>query len=136
MKTVENQKIIIVSKVESNKEHPYSIINIEASKKALLQLDGNTFKIWYYMAANQDKYTFALSRKAICSETGISESTYHRCIAKLQNAGYLIPKNEKNNTNVYIFYEGSRPDLIPLDEKDIKINIPKEKQKQIEEFHF
>lgn len=52
METVENQKIIIVSKELADKRHPYTIINLEALRYARQLLKVSDFKVWTYIAEN------------------------------------------------------------------------------------
>lgn len=131
MKTVENQKIIIVSKKLSDKEHPYSIINLSAAEAAGSTLNGNEFKLWFYIAKNQNEYTFALSKVDFCREMNVSSSTYYRAIDSLIEKGYLVQKEE--NSNTYCFYEGGAS---PLEADSLNIEIPKEKKQEIQEFVF
>lgn len=134
MNTVENQKIIIVMKEKNDKGNVYSIINMDAKRDAWRKLDGNSYKVWDYIASNQDGYTFGLSRKAVTSDTNISDSTYARAIKKLKDNGFLIPKEGTKNT--FLFYEKSRTDLIKPDKDDIICEIPEEKRQQQKEFVF
>lgn len=130
MKTVENQKIIIVNKEASDKSHPYSIINLAAAETAGMTLSGNEFKLWFYIAKNQDEYRFALSKADFCRQMNVSASTYHRAVDTLINKGYLV---SKNNSNTYCFYEGG---LSPIEEDTLTIEISEEKRKEIDGFSF
>ena len=134
METVENQKIIIVSKEPADKTHPYSIINLEAMDNALTSLNGNEFKVWSYLAKNQNQYTFALSRVTVCRICNFSESTYHRAIAGLKTKGYLVPASEKKNT--YIFYELPNSITDPWTPEDLSISIPETKIQTLKNFKF
>lgn len=134
MNTVENQKIIIVIKENCDKNHPYSIINMSAQEDAWLKLDGNAYKVWSYIASNQNEYQFGLSKKDICAKQNISTSTYYRAISKLKEKGFLIPKNK--DSNIYYFFEKSRSDLLELDTDDILCELPQDKKDQIKEFKF
>lgn len=131
MKTVENQKIIIVSKELSDKEHPYSIINLSAAEAAGSTLNGNEFKLWFYIAKNQNEYTFALSKADFCRKMNVSSSTYYRAVDSLIEKGYLVQKEE--NSNTYCFYEGGES---PLEEDSLNIEIPEKKKQEIQEFVF
>jgi hypothetical protein len=132
MKAVENQKIVIVNKEASDKKHPYSIINVEAATKAGTTLSGNEFKLWFYIAKNQDGYSFALSRVTFCREMNVSSSTYYRAVDTLIEKGYLIQKEE--GSNIYCFYENGAN---PIEEKDsLVIELPEEKIEELKTFKF
>ena len=70
----------------------------EAAKK--LQSAG-AFQLWIYFAKNQDKYTFALSSKAVEECFGMKIKQYNNAVATLIEKGYL--QHIENNT--YIFHE-------------------------------
>ena len=104
MATVANQKTIAISKEECSKEKLYSKINLEALQDAMIDLDGNAFKLWVYFAKNQNGYTFALSPiDAIKWGIG-SKKSYDRAVKKLIEEKYLV----ETSSNHYTFYEVSR----------------------------
>lgn len=129
MDTIDNQKIIIVSKAEADKDHPYSVINLEALDSAAITLKNNDFKLWVYLAKNQNHFTFALSRVAFCKWSGASKNTYHRAITSLIEKGYLVPQSA--NSNIYTFYEAGH---IYKTNEDLNIQVAKEKQIEIKNF--
>ena len=131
MATIENQKIVIVNKEASDKEHPYSIINLIAEQNAGMTLNGNEFKLWFYIAKNQNGYSFALSKVSFCREMNVSVSTYYRAVDTLIEKGYLIQKEK--GSNVYCFYENGT-NLI--EENSLNIELPEEKIKEIKSFKF
>lgn len=131
MKVVENQKIIIVNKEKSDKEHPYSVINLTAAETAGSTLNGNEFKLWFYIAKNQNEYRFALSKADFCRKMNVSASTYYRAIDSLIEKGYLVEK--KDNKNTYCFFEGGAS---LIEEDSFFIEIPEEKKQEIENFTF
>ena len=131
MATVPNQQIVIVSKCAADKQHPYTIINLEAMDLALATLKGCDLALWLYIAKNQNKYSFALSRVDFCRNTAYSKNSYHNAVASLKEKGYLVQK--ENESNIYIFYEGGT--TIPTKE-DIEVEIPQPKQDQINGFKF
>ena len=126
MDTAENQKIVIVNKDTTDKKHPYKPINIEIWNNALTTLKGNEFKVWMYIAKNQNQFTFALSSKETCRICNICRSTYVSAIHTLLDKGYLVPK--ANEKNVYIFYEAGSND------PDATIKISENKKAEIESF--
>ena len=101
MATVENQKTISIQKEKSDKEHLYSIHNLEAGEVAMCTLKGETFKLWYYLNRNQNGYTFGLSPKDALQKGIGSKSSYDRAVKELIEKGYLV--NTKGNH--YNFYE-------------------------------
>ena len=128
MDTDENQKIVIVNKATTDKKHPYTPINIEVLNNALTTLKGNEFKVWMYIAKNQNQFTFALSSKETCRICNICRSTYVSAIHALLDKGYLVPKVDEKN--VYIFYEAGSND------PDATIKISENKKAEIDSFQF
>lgn len=129
--TVPNQIIVIVDKEKADKAHPYSCINLEASNYAALHCNTvGSFKLWYYMAANQNQYEFALSRVAFCSWSGLGKDAYLAAIKKLKEQGFLVPV--ENYKNKYIFYELPRGEKAPKTKEDIIVRIPEEKMEEIQ----
>lgn len=131
MKVVENQKIVIVNKEASDKEHPYSIINLIAAENAGMTLNGNEFKLWFYIAKNQNGYSFALSKASFCREMNVSSSTYYRAIDTLIEKGYLVQKEK--DSNVYCFYENGAK---LVEEDSLVIELPEEKVNEFKSFKF
>lgn len=109
MKLAPNQKKISVSKEKQGK---HTILSLEGLSMASRQLSGESFKLWLYLAKNQDGYSFGLSMVDALSWGVGSESSYHRAVKELINKGYLQKKN-----NSYIFYE------ISILNREIKNNI-------------
>ena len=61
MKTVPNQRIIKIKKEPTDKEHKYTMNNLNALNEALEKLDTKGgFKLYMYFAKNQNNYEFAL----------------------------------------------------------------------------
>lgn len=80
MKTVPNQKIIVVSKETCSKQNPYCVINLEAMRSASKALKAGGFQLWCYFAMNQNGYTFAASNAAAYEAMGIKRDAYNRAI--------------------------------------------------------
>ena len=99
--TVPNQKTITTKSAQHSKENIYAMLNIDAMKKAMTLLKPNTFKLWCYMAKNQNNYTFALSCVDACNFCKMTKPTYLACVQELIDAGYLV--NTQGNS--YDFYE-------------------------------
>ena len=99
--TYENQKTITTKAAKHDKDNLYALLNIEAMQEAMVLLKPNTFKLWCYLAKNQNNYTFALSCVDACNFCSFTKKTYLSCVQELIEVGYLI------NTagNHYDFYE-------------------------------
>ena len=101
MNTVPNQKTVNTIKENSNKDNKYSIFNLEALQCAMIDLKGESFKLWCYINKNQSGYTFALS-KVDAIKWGIgSKSSYDRAVKELIDKKYLV----ETSPNHYDFYE-------------------------------
>lgn len=107
MQTYANQKVIQVNKEKVGKNNLYTTISLKGIDEAA-KLPNATYKLWSYLAKNQDKYSFPLSSKAYCQWAGCSKSTYDRAIKELIENGYLVQKND--GSNIYLFYEVSQLD--------------------------
>lgn len=61
-----NQKKIRINKAKADATHTYAIINIWAMQTAMkLLTKGSSFKLWSYLASNQNGYTFDLSVRTV-----------------------------------------------------------------------
>ena len=111
IKTVPNQRVIIVNKALSDKNHLYSILNLEALDKACNLLQSKAgIKLYLYFAKNQDKYKSALSSADFIEWSGVSIKAYNTAFQELIDKGYL--KKHKDTINTYDFYEnGIKHDL-------------------------
>lgn len=108
--TVPNQKVVKIQKEKIEKEDNYAKINVDALQNAMIDLDGNTFKLWMYFSKNRDGHTFALS-KVDAIKWGIgSKSSYDRAVRKLIEEGYLV----KTSPNHYDFYEVPQKEEITI----------------------
>ena len=67
----------------------------------MIDLKGEAFKLWCYMAKNQDNYTFALSFIDAVKWGIGSKSSYDRAVKELIAKGYLV----MTSSNHYTFYE-------------------------------
>ena len=89
-------------KSEGNKDHPYTVINVDAVRQLVASnLGDRAMKLWLCFASNQDGYEFELSPAYIQKEWGFSESTYKRAKNDLIDAGYLVQLPSGN----WEFYE-------------------------------
>ena len=108
MATVANQKTINIQKEKADKSNLFAIFNIDALQTAMIDLKGETFKLWCYINKNQNGYTFALS-KVDAIKWGIgSKSSYDRAVAELIAKGYLV----ETSPNHYNFFEKPKEEPI------------------------
>ena len=92
----------------NNKDNLYSVINLSALKNAMMDLKGETFKLWCYLNKNRDGYTFFLS-KVDALQWGIgSKSSYDRAVKELIEKRYLVSVSG----NRYNFYEIPREESV------------------------
>lgn len=119
MNTVANQKTITTKSAKHDQENIYAKINIEAMEKAMTLLSSNGFKIWCYMAKNQNNYTFALSCVDACRFCKMTKPTYLKCVQELIDTGYLI----NTEGNHYDFYE-----MLPVEENVIEVTVKKQEE--------
>lgn len=110
METVANQKTITTNSAPHNKDNIYACLNIEAMAAAMETLKPNTFKVWCYLAKNQNNYTFALSKVDCCKFCNISKPTYLACIQELIDENYLV----NTSGNHYNFYEKKQEENITI----------------------
>ena len=106
VKTANNQRIISVNKAPTDKQHLYTANNLEALDEAsgrLLSTGG--FKLYIYLAKNQNKYTFALSSSEFMVWSGLGKKAYTTAFQDLLDQGYLI--QDKEQKNKYNFYDKS-----------------------------
>ena len=94
MTNVPNQRIIIVNKENTDKKNKYTINNLNALDEAakLLQSKGG-FKLYMYMAKNQNNYCFALSSSDFCKWSGLGMAAYKSAFNELKEQGYLVSIN-------------------------------------------
>lgn len=132
MKTVPNQLVITVDKAKADKQHLYSTINLEAIDYAAIHLKSvGTFKLWLYIAKNQNQYEFALSRAAFLQWSGVSGGTYQSAVTELKNLHYLTPNPKQKNK--WIFHEiPDVPKEINKEEGDFQVEITENKKQEIE----
>lgn len=110
MKTVANQKTVNVVKAESNKDNYYCITNLDALRMAMINLKGETFKLWCYLNKNQNGYTLALSKVDAISWGIGSKSSYDRAVKDLIEQGYLVETSKGH----YDFYEYPKEEVIEI----------------------
>ncbi len=94
-RSVPNQRKINVYKTATDKTHKYTTNNLEALAEASKNLNTlGGFKLYMYLAKNQDNYHFALSSADFCEWSGLGLRAYNTAFKELENNGYLIAQNE------------------------------------------
>lgn len=102
MKTVPNQRIIKIKKEPTDKEHKYTMNNLNALNEALEQLDTKGgFKLYMYLAKNQNNYELALSSADIKECCGLAYTAYTTAFKELIDKGYLVPVNQKQTLFIF-----------------------------------
>lgn len=121
IKTVPNQRVLTIDKQPTDKQHFYTANNLKALDQAAgrLQSKGG-FKLYMYLAKNQDKYHFALFSSDFCAWSGLGIKAYNSAFDELVTEGYLIEKGKNN----YIFHDLSQKEE---ENEFVNIEIPKEK---------
>ena len=97
--TYPNQRLVRVHRQRAAKD--FLGIKNENWMAASRILGAPALRLYLYLAANADNYTFALSPAAITRDIGMARSTYGDQFKKLVNMGYLVPAGG----NTYDFYE-------------------------------
>ena len=124
---VPNQRQVSVHKEECSKKNKYTANNLAALDEAALILQSKGgFKLYMYMAKNQDNYSFELSSSDFMHWSGLGYSAYTTAFKELEDKKYLIPKEGKEN--VYTFYDKAQ-----IPEEKVKIEVPEEKVKEVKE---
>lgn len=100
-----NQRVIYIKRESADVRKDYFKIGHEQLNKASMDLNGNTFKLYIYLANNKDSYRLELSSKDFIQWSGTSDSTYDRAFKELKEKGYLIQVPKKKN--FYVFIEES-----------------------------
>lgn len=136
VKTVPNQRTISVNKQPTNKQNLYTANNLKAIDQAAKRLQSKGgFKLYMYLAKNQNNYYFALYSSDFCSWSGLGIKAYNTAFEELVNEGYLVLK-ENTKTN-YTFYDLS---TIEKESDNVKIieyaAASNEEIKENKEFNF
>ena len=126
MKTVPNQRTLTVNKEKTDKQHRFTANNLAALDEAARRLQSKGgFKLYMYLAKNQDNYSFALSSAAFCEWSGLGIAAYNTAFEELKEQGYLIAKDSsKEKETRFIFYDKSQ---LKKAEESVVIEIPEEK---------
>lgn len=115
IETVPNQRIIEVNKEPADKQHLYTANNLSAIDEASFNLQSiGGYKLYIYLAKNQNKYTFALSRRAFMEWSGLKDKAYKTGFSELVDKGYLIQDDKQKNK--YKFYDKSQKEEQQIDD--------------------
>ena len=91
MPKVPNQREITVAKEPTDKKHLYTANNLAALDEAAKRLQSKGgFKLYMYLAKNQDKYNFNLSSTDFLLWSGLGYTAYTTAFSELAEEGYLI----------------------------------------------
>ena len=132
IETVPNQRVLTIHKEPTDKQHKYTLNNLEAMGEAAKRLQSKGgFKLYMYLAKNQDKYNFALSSSDFCNWSGLGIAAYRTAFEELEKQGYLIIKG--SSTNNYIFYDKAQKEDEAAQKDNINITIPTEKVEEVQQ---
>lgn len=107
IRTVPHQRTIQINKAPTDKAHLYTANNLAAIDEAASRLQTfGGFKLYIYLAKNQNKYTFALSSKAFFDWCGLGIQAYRTAFNELVSQGYLVP--DEKQKDLYAFYDKSQ----------------------------
>lgn len=118
-----NQRTITINKQKANKKNLYTVNNLSALDEAASRLQSKAgFKLYMYMAKNQDKYCFYLSSNDFMRWAGVGSTAYTSAFKELVSEGYLI----ETNKDIYTFYDKSQ-----IVDQKVLIQIPEETVEEI-----
>ena len=134
IESVPNQRILTIHKEPTDKQHKYTVNNLEAMGEAAKRLQSKGgFKLYMYLAKNQDKYSFALSSTEFCSWSGLGIAAYRTAFEELKTEGYLIPKDAtKEKETIYTFYDKAQIEDTKAAADNVDIEVPQEKVEEVE----
>ena len=132
IETVPNQRVLTIRKEPTDKQHKYTCNSLEALGEAAKRLQSKGgFKLYMYLAKNQDKYNFALSSSDFCNWSGLGIAAYRTAFEELEKHGYLIING--SSTNNYVFYDKAQKEDEAAEKDNINILIPAEKVKEVQQ---
>ena len=132
IETVPNQRVLTIHKEPTDEQHKYTCNSLEALGEAAKRLQSKGgFKLYMYLAKNQDKYNFALSSSDFCNWSGLGIAAYRTAFEELEKQGYLIING--SSTNNYIFYDKAQKEDEAAEKDNINITIPTEKDEEVQQ---
>lgn len=128
IKTVPNQRVITIHKEPTDKQHKFTMNNLEALGEAAKRLQSKAgFKLYMYLAKNQELPNWVLSSSHFCEWSGAGIAAYRTAFDELVKQGYLIPKDKtKEKETIYTFYDKSRTEDTNAAKDSITIENDKE----------
>lgn len=121
MKTVPNQRIIKINKSPTDKQHLYTTNNLQALFDAMYNLTSHCgFKLYMYLAKNQNNYDLALSSTDFCKSACCSMSAYNTAFKELVEKGYLIQKAGTKNIFTFVDKVGNQEIETKTQEQEVK----------------
>ena len=124
---VPNQREVTVHKELTDKQHKYTANNLAALDQAAARLQSKGgFKLYMYLAKNQDKYNFNLSSSDFMQWSGLGYTAYSTAFEELRAEGYLIQK--EGTETIFVFYDKSQ-----IEDKNTQIEYPEDKVQEIQQ---
>ena len=78
------------------------MINLSAIEEAASNLqEKGSFKLFIYLAKNQNSYKFALSSSHFTAWSGVSIQAYNTAVKEMIAKGYLVPTDKDQWYNFY-----------------------------------
>lgn len=111
---VPNQKNIELQKQDKHTGNDYVAVRTQKAERiAAKTLTPSAFKVWLYITANKNGYTFDLSSADVVDTYGVSKRSYSDALKELERLGYLQPK-VKGKTRYYTFYDIPPEEVITI----------------------
>lgn len=128
---VPNQRHITINKALANKKNIYTVNNISAIDEAANRLQSKGgFKLYMYLAKNQDKHDFYLYSSDFTRWAGIGMTAYNTAFEELEEEGYLVRREDTKT--IYTFYDKSQKPIDKRKEK-VLIEIPVDKVEEVKQ---
>ena len=112
--SVANQKNLELHKQEkATKDELIAVRSQKAERLAAKNLSPSAFKVWLYVTANKNGYSFDLSSADVADAYGVSARSFTAAMKELETAGYIVPKTDKKR--YYDFYDMPQPIVVKID---------------------
>lgn len=132
---VANQRTIYIQRTSDKATQNYLKVSNENLNKAVRDLDGKSFKLYIYLVDNSNGFRVEMYHTHFCQWANLSESSYRRAWAELEEKGYIIKSEKKDN--VYLFREASNTYQERNGKKeDVIKTVGKEELDKIKEMYF
>ena len=139
IETVPNQRFLTIHKEPTDKQHKFTVNNLEAMGEAARRLQSKAgFKLYMYLAKNQPtevtKREWVLSSADFCNWSGAGIAAYRTAFKELEEEGYLIPKDKtKDKETIYTFFDKSQKEDIKAAHDNVIIETPIEKVEEVQQ---